>query len=138
MKTSDRSPYACQIQRNMITLQHTHKCQDIKLCFTHLCVFIDLFKLNCLQLSVFVFLCIYSILGPPALKHAAVSKDGLIRNARPIYNYSMRGVVTCFTGIRKKDELVSVMILVLLLISCTQIVGYVCSHICMCMFTLLR
>ncbi|XP_053956531.1 protein ECT2 isoform X1 [Anastrepha ludens] len=45
------------------------------------------------------------ILGPPALKHAAESKDGLIRNARPIYNYSMRGVVTCFTGIRKKDEL---------------------------------
>lgn len=24
---------------------------------------------------------------------------------RPVYNYSMRGVVTCFTGIRKKDEL---------------------------------
>ncbi|XP_067646398.1 uncharacterized protein pbl isoform X1 [Eurosta solidaginis] len=45
------------------------------------------------------------ILGPPALKCAAASNDGLIRNARPIYNYSMRGVVTCFTGIRKKDEL---------------------------------
>ncbi|XP_065360753.1 protein ECT2 isoform X2 [Calliphora vicina] len=45
------------------------------------------------------------ILGPPALKQSAVMKDGLMHNARPIYNYSMRGVVTCFTGIRKKDEL---------------------------------
>ncbi|XP_011293557.1 protein ECT2 isoform X2 [Musca domestica] len=45
------------------------------------------------------------ILGPPALRQAAEMKDGLTHNARPIYNYSMRGVVTCFTGIRKKDEL---------------------------------
>ncbi|KAM7359031.1 epithelial cell transforming 2 pebble isoform 2-T2 [Cochliomyia hominivorax] len=45
------------------------------------------------------------ILGPPALKQSAAMKDGLMHNARPIYNYSMRGVVTCFTGIRKKDEL---------------------------------
>ncbi|XP_046807867.1 protein ECT2 isoform X3 [Lucilia cuprina] len=45
------------------------------------------------------------ILGPPALKQSAAMKDGLTHNARPIYNYSMRGVVTCFTGIRKKDEL---------------------------------
>ncbi|XP_013101165.1 protein ECT2 isoform X3 [Stomoxys calcitrans] len=45
------------------------------------------------------------ILGPPALQQAAEMKDGLTHNARPIYNYSMRGVVTCFTGIRKKDEL---------------------------------
>lgn len=50
---------------------------------------------------------IFSILGPPALKQSAAMKDGLTHNARPIYNYSMRGVVTCFTGIRKKDELVS-------------------------------
>lgn len=53
-------------------------------------------------------LCFFSsILGPPALRQAAEMKDGLTHNARPIYNYSMRGVVTCFTGIRKKDELVS-------------------------------
>ncbi|XP_075160430.1 epithelial cell transforming 2 pebble isoform X3 [Haematobia irritans] len=45
------------------------------------------------------------ILGPTALRQAAEMKDGLTHNARPIYNYSMRGVVTCFTGIRKKDEL---------------------------------
>lgn len=49
-----------------------------------------------------------SILGPPALKYAAEMKHALGQNTRPIYNYAMRGVVTCFTGIRKKDELVSV------------------------------
>ncbi|EDW30464.1 GL17822 [Drosophila persimilis] len=45
------------------------------------------------------------ILGPPALKYAAEMKQTLGHNSRPIYNYAMRGVVTCFTGIRKKDEL---------------------------------
>ncbi|XP_055911416.1 protein ECT2 isoform X2 [Eupeodes corollae] len=45
------------------------------------------------------------IMGPPALIYAAKMKDGLVHNARPIYNYSMKGVITCFTGIRKKDEL---------------------------------
>ncbi|XP_055841169.1 protein ECT2 isoform X2 [Episyrphus balteatus] len=47
----------------------------------------------------------HRIMGPPALVYAAKMKDGLIHNARPIYNYSMKGVITCFTGIRKKDEL---------------------------------
>lgn len=46
-------------------------------------------------------------MGPPALLHAAEAGDGLKHNSRPVYNYSMRGVITCFTGIRKKDELVS-------------------------------
>jgi len=41
------------------------------------------------------------------LKYAAEMKQTLGQNSRPIYNYAMRGVVTCFTGIRKKDELVS-------------------------------
>ncbi|XP_034656900.1 protein ECT2 isoform X3 [Drosophila subobscura] len=45
------------------------------------------------------------ILGPPALKYAAEMKQTLGHNSRPIYNYAMRGVVTCFTGIRQKDEL---------------------------------
>nr|XP_040222614.2 protein ECT2 isoform X1 [Anopheles coluzzii] len=45
------------------------------------------------------------ILGPPALQQAVRSSEGLVWNNRPIYNYCMRGVITCFTGIRKKDEL---------------------------------
>lgn len=47
----------------------------------------------------------HRILGPPALQQAARSGDGIPHNNRPIYNYCMRGVITCFTGIRKKDEL---------------------------------
>ncbi|XP_038117928.1 protein ECT2 isoform X3 [Culex quinquefasciatus] len=47
----------------------------------------------------------HRILGPPALQQAARSGDGLFHNNRPIYNNCMRGVITCFTGIRKKDEL---------------------------------
>lgn len=45
-------------------------------------------------------------MGPPALKQLAATKKMLGRNTRPVYNYAMQGVVTCFTGIRKKDELV--------------------------------
>ncbi|XP_050073881.1 protein ECT2 [Anopheles maculipalpis] len=45
------------------------------------------------------------ILGPPALQQAVRFSEGLVWNNRPIYNYCMRGVITCFTGIRKKDEL---------------------------------
>ncbi|XP_055533727.1 protein ECT2 isoform X3 [Wyeomyia smithii] len=47
----------------------------------------------------------HRILGPPALQQAVQAGNGLLRNNRPIYNYCMRGVITCFTGIRKKDEL---------------------------------
>uniref|UniRef100_A0A0K8TS04 Putative guanine nucleotide exchange factor pebble n=1 Tax=Tabanus bromius TaxID=304241 RepID=A0A0K8TS04_TABBR len=47
----------------------------------------------------------HRIMGPPALQQAVQMKDGLIHNNRPVYNFSMRGVITCFTGIRKKDEL---------------------------------
>ncbi|XP_055614489.1 protein ECT2-like [Uranotaenia lowii] len=50
----------------------------------------------------------HRILGPPALQQAVRSGDGLPQNNRPIYNYCMRGVITCFTGIRKKDELQNV------------------------------
>uniref|UniRef100_A0A0K8VQ84 Protein ECT2 n=1 Tax=Bactrocera latifrons TaxID=174628 RepID=A0A0K8VQ84_BACLA len=74
------------------------------------------------------------ILGPPALQHAAESKDGLIRNARPVYNYSMRGVVTCFTGIRKKDELTRLVNLIHSMGGCirkdmnSKITHLICSH----------
>ncbi|XP_055380892.1 protein ECT2 [Condylostylus longicornis] len=47
----------------------------------------------------------HKILGPPALHYIANSNMDLPSINRPLYNYSMKGVVTCFTGIRKKDEL---------------------------------
>lgn len=46
------------------------------------------------------------ILGPPALKYAVDSGEGLPNNNRPIYNYAMRGTTTCFTGIRQKNVLI--------------------------------
>ncbi|XP_065079116.1 protein ECT2 isoform X3 [Ochlerotatus camptorhynchus] len=52
-----------------------------------------------------IYRCKHRILGPPALQQAARSGEGIPHNNRPIYNYCMRGVITCFTGIRKKDEL---------------------------------
>lgn len=45
------------------------------------------------------------ILGPPALQQAVRTGEGLRPHNRPIYNYCMRGVVTCFTGIRLREQL---------------------------------
>lgn len=47
----------------------------------------------------------HRIYGPTALKQVAQSDKGLTYVNRPIYNFAMKGVITCFTGIRKKDEL---------------------------------
>ena len=45
-------------------------------------------------------------MGPPALQQA-VSYREAFNLTRPVYNFCMKGIVTCFTGVRKKDELVS-------------------------------
>lgn len=47
----------------------------------------------------------HRIYGPTALQQIAQSGKGLVYVNRPLYNFSMKGVITCFTGIRKKDEL---------------------------------
>lgn len=47
----------------------------------------------------------HRIYGPTALRQIAESGKGLVYVNRPLYNFSMKGVITCFTGIRKKDEL---------------------------------
>ncbi|EDV96869.1 GH16512 [Drosophila grimshawi] len=74
------------------------------------------------------------ILGPPALKYAAEMKQTLGQNTRPIYNYAMRGVVTCFTGIRKKDELTRLVNLIHSMGGCikkdlnTKTTHLICNH----------
>ncbi|XP_016925928.3 protein ECT2 isoform X3 [Drosophila suzukii] len=74
------------------------------------------------------------ILGPPALKYAAEMKQTLGQNSRPIYNYAMRGVVTCFTGIRKKDELTKLVNLIHSMGGCikkdlnTKTTHLICNH----------
>uniref|UniRef100_A0A1B0FDP6 Protein ECT2 n=1 Tax=Glossina morsitans morsitans TaxID=37546 RepID=A0A1B0FDP6_GLOMM len=45
----------------------------------------------------------HSILGPPAVIRVAALRGGLKRNPRPVYNYAMNGIVTCFSGIRSKE-----------------------------------
>ncbi|PSN46974.1 hypothetical protein C0J52_11128 [Blattella germanica] len=45
------------------------------------------------------------ILGPAALQQYAEKGEGLPSNGRPLYNTAMSGLVLCFTGFRKKDEL---------------------------------
>ncbi|XP_030384939.1 protein ECT2 isoform X2 [Scaptodrosophila lebanonensis] len=78
--------------------------------------------------------CCYCILGPPALKYAAEMKQTLGQNSRPIYNYAMRGVVTCFTGIRKKDELTKLVNLIHSMGGCikkdlnTKTTHLICNH----------
>jgi hypothetical protein len=47
------------------------------------------------------------ILGPTALQQYAEKGEGLPSNSRPLYSLTMSGLVICFTGFRKKDELVS-------------------------------
>lgn len=47
----------------------------------------------------------HRIYGPTALQQVAQSNDGLAYVHRPTYNFAMKDVVTCFTGIRKRDEL---------------------------------
>lgn len=47
-------------------------------------------------------------MGPRALITAAeTNPEELPTNNRPVYNYSMKGVFTAFSGIRKREELVS-------------------------------
>ncbi|KAJ9588187.1 hypothetical protein L9F63_018451, partial [Diploptera punctata] len=45
------------------------------------------------------------ILGPAALQQYAEKGEGLPSNGRPLYNTAMSGLVICFTGFRKKEEL---------------------------------
>lgn len=48
----------------------------------------------------------HRILGSVALQQIAERKEKLPNNNRPLYNTAMAGVVVCFTGFRKKEDLV--------------------------------
>lgn len=52
------------------------------------------------------------ILGPTALLQLAEKKDSLPSITRPMYTQAMVGTVVVFTGFRKKDELVSFILLI--------------------------
>lgn len=50
----------------------------------------------------------HRILGTTALQQIAEKRDKLPNNTRPLFNMAMSGIVVCFTGFRKKEDLVSV------------------------------
>ncbi|XP_067014278.2 protein ECT2 [Anabrus simplex] len=52
------------------------------------------------------------ILGPTALQECAQKGEGLPSNTRPLYSLAMSGLVICFTGFRKKDELNRLILLI--------------------------
>ncbi|XP_073980533.1 epithelial cell transforming 2 pebble isoform X2 [Rhodnius prolixus] len=54
----------------------------------------------------------HRILGPTSLKELAEQKKKLPENPRPLYSLAMEGVVVCFTGFRKKEELARLILLI--------------------------
>lgn len=50
--------------------------------------------------------CIIRVLGPLALVECEKNGCELPNHNRPVFNYSMKGVVAAFSGVRKRDELV--------------------------------
>ncbi|RZF33057.1 hypothetical protein LSTR_LSTR007973 [Laodelphax striatellus] len=53
----------------------------------------------------------HRILGPTALRELAEKGQPLPKNTRPLYTLSMKGIVLCFTGFRKKEEVARLMTL---------------------------
>lgn len=51
----------------------------------------------------------FRILGPTALQEYSERGEDLPSNSRPLYCQAMLGMVLCFTGFRKKDELVCIL-----------------------------
>ncbi|NXE63568.1 ECT2 protein, partial [Calcarius ornatus] len=52
------------------------------------------------------------VIGPPVVLHCAQKGEALPFSCRPLYCASMLNLVLCFTGFRKKDELVKLVTLV--------------------------
>ncbi|XP_028856552.1 protein ECT2 isoform X2 [Denticeps clupeoides] len=52
------------------------------------------------------------ILGPPVVLHCAAREEPLPFSSRPLYSTTMLNVSLCFTGFRKKDEVVNLVNLV--------------------------
>uniref|UniRef100_A0A672SRA7 Epithelial cell transforming 2 n=1 Tax=Sinocyclocheilus grahami TaxID=75366 RepID=A0A672SRA7_SINGR len=52
------------------------------------------------------------ILGPPAVMHCAIKGEPLPFSSRPLYSMTMLNLSLCFTGFRKKDEVVTLVNLV--------------------------
>lgn len=76
--------------------------------------FETIFVVSDFQAPVFSNLCKADcrVIGPPVLLHCAQKGEPLPFSCRPLYCASMLNLVLCFTGFRKKDELVKLVTLV--------------------------
>ncbi|NXI43471.1 ECT2 protein, partial [Galbula dea] len=76
--------------------------------------FETVFVVSDFQGSVFANLCKADcrVIGPPVVLHCAQKGEPLPFSCRPLYCASMLNLVLCFTGFRKKDELIKLVTLV--------------------------
>ncbi|NXH40177.1 ECT2 protein, partial [Dicaeum eximium] len=76
--------------------------------------FETIFVVSDFQAPVFSNLCKADcrVIGPPVVLHCAQKGEPLPFSCRPLYCASMLNLVLCFTGFRKKDELVKLVTLV--------------------------
>ncbi|KAF1400663.1 Protein ECT2, partial [Spheniscus mendiculus] len=76
--------------------------------------FETIFVISDFQDSIFNNLCKADcrVIGPPVVLHCAQKGEPLPFSCRPLYCASMLNLVLCFTGFRKKDELVKLVTLV--------------------------
>ncbi|KAM9231110.1 protein ECT2 isoform 4-T4 [Leptosomus discolor] len=76
--------------------------------------FESVFVVSDFQDSIFNNLCKADcrVIGPPVVLHCAQKGEPLPFSCRPLYCASMLNLVLCFTGFRKKDELVKLVTLV--------------------------
>ncbi|NXI08896.1 ECT2 protein, partial [Irena cyanogastra] len=76
--------------------------------------FENIFVVSDFQAPVFSNLCKADcrVIGPPVVLHCAQKGEPLPFSCRPLYCASMLNLVLCFTGFRKKDELVKLVTLV--------------------------
>ncbi|KAF1444059.1 ECT2 protein, partial [Pygoscelis papua] len=76
--------------------------------------FETIFVISDFQDSIFNKLCKADcrVIGPPVVLHCAQKGEPLPFSCRPLYCASMLNLVLCFTGFRKKDELVKLVTLV--------------------------
>uniref|UniRef100_A0A8C5TE21 Epithelial cell transforming 2 n=1 Tax=Malurus cyaneus samueli TaxID=2593467 RepID=A0A8C5TE21_9PASS len=76
--------------------------------------FETIFVVSDFQAPIFTNLCKADcrVIGPPVVLHCAQKGEPLPFSCRPLYCASMLNLVLCFTGFRKKDELVKLVTLV--------------------------
>ncbi|XP_057225371.1 protein ECT2 isoform X4 [Malurus melanocephalus] len=76
--------------------------------------FETIFVVSDFQAPIFTNLCKADcrVIGPPVVLHCAQKGEALPFSCRPLYCASMLNLVLCFTGFRKKDELVKLVTLV--------------------------